>query len=285
MSEARRRHVAARFSAAAGTYEQQPGVQEAVACAVADMVSDSQCLHTPSRAPQVLEIGCGTGYLTEQLCTRFPKAGILAMDLAPGMIVRARERLGDQQNVRWLASDVKDLRLGSTYDLITSSSALHWVDELGDTLRHLASVLTKEGAMIFSLMVQGTLRELHELRREVAPHKFALPSLPRKEDVLEDVCAAGLEIVNTRSESMGVRHPSAREFLRTLNRQGVTGQAPDAGCLLSRTELQRLIAAYETQCQCKDGGVNATYEILFVHASASRRQRIRSLPRMLVKLS
>ena len=36
----------------------------------------------------ILEIGCGTGYLTRALIELFPSAHITAVDIAPGMIMK-----------------------------------------------------------------------------------------------------------------------------------------------------------------------------------------------------
>lgn len=41
----------------------------------------------------ILDIGCGTGYFTEQLARCYPNANITAVDIAPGMIEYARKKL------------------------------------------------------------------------------------------------------------------------------------------------------------------------------------------------
>ena len=45
---------------------------------------------------RILELGCGTGYVTEQLSKLFPKAHITAVDFAESMIAIAQTR----QNVK-----------------------------------------------------------------------------------------------------------------------------------------------------------------------------------------
>lgn len=45
---------------------------------------------------RILELGCGTGYVTEQLSNLFPKAHITAIDFAESMIAVAKTR----QNVK-----------------------------------------------------------------------------------------------------------------------------------------------------------------------------------------
>jgi malonyl-CoA O-methyltransferase len=47
--------------------------------------------------PRVLEIGCGTGFLSEALLARLPAASLTATDIAPAMLERARQRLGARE--------------------------------------------------------------------------------------------------------------------------------------------------------------------------------------------
>ncbi len=83
-------HPRSRFSAAAVTYDQVAHVQ----CEVADRLLLS--LATVRRPERVLDIGCGTGYLTRRLADLWPHAWIEGVDFAPGMIDQARHRTDRQ---------------------------------------------------------------------------------------------------------------------------------------------------------------------------------------------
>jgi malonyl-CoA O-methyltransferase len=88
--------IAARFSASAETYDRSACVQKAVSERVSEMVAR---LPEPR---QVLEVGCGTGLLTERLLDVLPKAGIHALDVSEGMIKQARSRLKNAGRVTWI---------------------------------------------------------------------------------------------------------------------------------------------------------------------------------------
>ncbi|GAA3329015.1 hypothetical protein GCM10020331_075330 [Ectobacillus funiculus] len=64
---------------------------------MAKQLIDSLPQHLVERQINILEIGCGSGYLTQLLCKAFPKARILAIDLAPGMIDVAQERIQEER--------------------------------------------------------------------------------------------------------------------------------------------------------------------------------------------
>jgi len=54
----------------------------------------------------ILDLGCGTGYLTLLLHRRFPQAQIDAVDFAPAMIEQARARVPDAS---FLTRDIEEL--------------------------------------------------------------------------------------------------------------------------------------------------------------------------------
>lgn len=143
------RALAARFSAAAGTYERHASVQEQAAARVAALLAD-----TPGPA-RILELGCGTGVLTRRLSRQFPRARIEAFDVAPGMVARCRARLRAAPNVRCAVADWTALPPALRYPLIVSSSALHWMHPLPDVLRALAARLAPGGRLVVAVMLRG----------------------------------------------------------------------------------------------------------------------------------
>ena len=74
----------------------------------------------------VLEVGCGTGQLTERLaCSRFR---LTAIDIGPSMIAAARRRLTGTE-VSFQVTSFEDLdAVDASFDLIISSAAFHWID-------------------------------------------------------------------------------------------------------------------------------------------------------------
>jgi len=71
----------------------------------------------------VLDVGCGTGRVTEALLALVPRGRVLAMDASADMVDLARQRLGDHAEV-W-CQDVLDLELAEPVDAIISTATLH----------------------------------------------------------------------------------------------------------------------------------------------------------------
>ena len=77
----------------------------------------------------VLEVGCGTGKLTELLVAR--QLNVDAVDPGPRMIEQAKRRVGDRDDVRFHVGRFEDVALPEkAFDAVFSAPAFHWVDPL-----------------------------------------------------------------------------------------------------------------------------------------------------------
>ncbi len=75
----------------------------------------------------VLDVGCGTGRVTETLIAMVPAGRVLAIDASEEMVALARERLGDRAEV-WCQSAL-DLELCEEVGAVVSTATLHWVPD------------------------------------------------------------------------------------------------------------------------------------------------------------
>ncbi|MGA8046970.1 MAG: class I SAM-dependent methyltransferase [Dermatophilaceae bacterium] len=99
---------------------------------------------------RVLDAGCGSGPLTDALRTK--GAQVSGFDLSPAMVTLARERLGDDADLR-----VADLGAPLPYrddefDLVVVSLALHYVQDWDPALAELRRVTRRGGRLIVSII-------------------------------------------------------------------------------------------------------------------------------------
>lgn len=81
--------------------------------------------YLPTRAFQVLELGVGTGTLTELLLSEFPHAQVTGVDISPKMIARARTKLRRYRGrVELVPGPLEEFHEG-TYDVVVSALAIH----------------------------------------------------------------------------------------------------------------------------------------------------------------
>jgi ubiquinone/menaquinone biosynthesis C-methylase UbiE len=99
---------------------------------------------------EILDAGCGSGPLMEAL--RGKDASVSGFDLSPAMVELARERLGED-------ADLKVADLGAplpypddTFDRVVASLSLHYVKDWASALAELRRVLRPGGRLIVSII-------------------------------------------------------------------------------------------------------------------------------------
>jgi trans-aconitate 2-methyltransferase len=99
----------------------------------------------------VLDAGCGSGRVTEELLERLPRGRVIALDASPSMLDEARGRLarfGDR--VAFVEADLGrpfEVPAGPV-DAILSTATFHWVPDHDALFRHLAAVLRPGGRLV-----------------------------------------------------------------------------------------------------------------------------------------
>jgi trans-aconitate 2-methyltransferase len=93
----------------------------------------------------VLDVGCGTGRVTEALLSLVPEGRVLAIDASADMVALARTRLGERAQV-W-CQDALELELDEPVDAIVSTATLHWVGDHDRLWARLAPALRPGGAL------------------------------------------------------------------------------------------------------------------------------------------
>jgi malonyl-CoA O-methyltransferase len=253
--------IAGRFSAAANTYNRHADVQSKAVSRLIRLLDRNPVIKS------ILEIGCGTGILTAELADKFSSAQIYATDISRGMILESQKQLKSQQNIKWIAGDFRELSGLGKFDMVISSSSLHWITPLDTTFKKVLTLLKKNGIFAFSMMIKGTLAELHAARKRVVPSKIVSRQLPAQEEVLNSLKRCGLKIIHKHSETCRVTFKSAAYLLKSLHEQGVTsGPFASGKTPLNRSELERLVSYYNTHYKNRSGGVFATHEIMYVVA-------------------
>jgi len=249
--------IAQRFSAAAPMYEPLAQIQLHVVEQLAAWLPET----TPA---YILDAGCGTGLLTRKLVSTYPTSRIDAVDISRAMLHQAQSII-HHDPIQWIQHSISTFTSEQPYDLIASSSALHWMDPFSDGLRHLLTNLAHDGYFVCALMLTDTLKELHEARHRIAPAKKPQGQLPELETITQILQEQDLQLELCIAKELTERYPDGTTFLRAIHNMGLTGgRVSRSRNPLNRKELAALAQYYDTHFQHKEGGVYATYQVAFI---------------------
>jgi malonyl-CoA O-methyltransferase len=223
-------------------------------------------------APEcVLDLGAGTGHATRALKRRFARAQVVAVDIAPGMLERARLQSRWLRRFERVRADAYALPFATgAFDLVYSNLMLQWCDDLDAVFAEISRVLKPGGLLLFSTFGPGTLAELRDSwassgdARNHVNHFFdphALGSALMHASLGEPVLDVD-RIVTGYADVM-----SLMRELKAIGAHNVTkGRARG---LTGRRRLAAMTRAYETLR--RDGKLPATWEV--IHASAWGSER------------
>lgn len=216
MSE-RRRRIAAAFGAAADRYDAAATVQARAATLLAANLGRERL----PAAPRVLEVGCGTGLFSRLLVEAVPEGRFLLTDIAPQMVEACRARVKHPgADFRVLDGEAPELPPGR-FDLLASSFAFQWFEDMGAALAGLATLLRPGGVMWFATLGAGTFAEWRAAHQGLGL-SCGTPAYPRPDAFpWPDGGDGRLEVHEM------VEHPeSARAFLAGLKAIGAEVAAP-----------------------------------------------------------
>ena len=246
-----KKDVASSFSRAAKQYDKVAKLQKQVADEVLKLNTEYSGV--------IADIGCGTGYCSEQLRHRADE--IVGIDISPGMLDVAREK--NIPNTTWVCGDMEKLQLkNESVDGIISSLSIQWSENLSASFAEMYRILKPGGWVAFSTLGPETLHELRDswkkINRYVHVNRF---------DPLSDVSRLieenGFHISKSIQKNIALQYDCALELMRELKAIGAhnVNRGKNAG-LTTRGQISALEKHYETY-RDETGKLPATYETYF----------------------
>ncbi len=83
------------------------------------------CIDFKGDNPKVLDLGAGTGILSQFLLEKYPNAEIVLIDLAEEMLKEAEKRFEGNDNISFICDDYITHEFNTKFDIIISSLSIH----------------------------------------------------------------------------------------------------------------------------------------------------------------
>jgi malonyl-CoA O-methyltransferase len=211
----------------------------------------------------VLDLGAGTGFTGRALKTRYPRAHVIALDVAERMLMQARSSWW--RPISRICADAARLPLKSgSVDLVCSSLLLPWLPDPAAALEEAARVLAPRGCLAFATIGPQSLLELTTAFASLdqSIHRNPLPDMA---DLAQILAQAGFAdpVLDIERETHYVA--TTRGLLELLHGTGigVIAEGRRRG-LLGRDGLTIIEAAYERER--KPGGLPVGIEVIYGQA-------------------
>ncbi len=266
ISGVNKRLVRLAFERAASSYDAHAVLQREIADRM--MARLDYIKHQPKI---LLDAGAGTGFGTRGLRSRYPQATVIALDLAEAMLKRANppqnlwQRMRRSSNLHSVCGDIEALPLKtSSVDMIWSSLALQWCNDLNVSFAELYRVLAPGGLLMFATFGPDTLNQLRSAFAVVDDYTH-VNHFVDMHDIGDVLVSAGFNAPVMDMEYITLTYADLKAMLRELKAIGAHNVTDGRNQgLTSRERWRKLEAAFE---QFRTNGrLPATYEVIYGHA-------------------
>ncbi len=159
-----KKQITSNFSLSAERYTSHGGVQKQAALGLITFLRKRK----PSCSSlSILEIGCGTGFLTEGLIDLFLGQAMTISDISLAMVRKCQQRIGLLPQLTYQVCDGERVPTSEKYDLIVSGLTFHWFLRFESALIQLMSCLKEGGMICFSLLLDSSFNQWRQACTEL----------------------------------------------------------------------------------------------------------------------
>ena len=138
---------------------------------------------SPEASFQVVDLGCGTGTVSQRVKDLFPNAHITCIDMSENMLEMAKAKLGTESNTKFIQANLADYRFEYKFDAALSSLALHHLVNDRDKIQFYSKIfqnLKQNGVFYNADIVLSTIPQLQDKYMKEW-HHFMLQGISREE--------------------------------------------------------------------------------------------------------
>ena len=254
--------------------------------------------------PEVLDVGSGTGSIFRafQANNNCNVKSITQSDISSGMLDKSNRlngsRYGANSGIETTFTQFdEEIKLpydDNSFDLITSSLSLHWVNNLPGVMKEFNRCLKPDGAFLGAMFGGETLKELRsslllaEQEREGGVSSHISP-MTHVGDVGQLLQGAGFAIPTIDTDILKLEYPNAVTLMEHLQGMGENNASISRRLNVSRDTFLAAAAAYHALYgddeDVLDGGVPATFQIIYMIGWAPDPSQPKANPRGSAKLS
>ncbi|WCN38803.1 class I SAM-dependent methyltransferase [Aneurinibacillus uraniidurans] len=179
--EHKRANVMAKFDEIASKYDEQR--KKLIPC-FDDFYSIAvSAAKTANDSPNILDVGAGTGLLSDFVMEKYPKASLTLVDISEKMLEMARVRFEKYPNVTYIVDDYTKHDFTEKFDVVISSLSIHHLTDMEkkNLYERIFSLLKADGVFVNADQVLGSTSYIDELYKTDWKQKVENSGLARQE--------------------------------------------------------------------------------------------------------
>lgn len=247
--------VARNFGSAAREYHELAELQQEVAKRLIASLQPWRDIIPPG---PLLEVGCGTGFVTEGLLELYPNRKKIVTDLSPEMVAFCRERFSNEENISFSRLDAEELSIEEPeYALTVSGFTAQWFKDPALTLGKLVEATKPGGLLLASFPGSDSFPEWKSYCRDLGI-PYTGNTLPDTEEVVVKMSTGPVQ-VDYYEDTVTRKFSSAADFFRHLKTIGANTRKE--GRALKPSELKLLINHWDSNCK---EDIRVSYHLVFL---------------------
>ena len=116
----------------------------------------------PQKDEHILDVGCGTGTLTEKIAES--GAVVTGIDASPEMIAKAKQAYN---NIEFFVKDASNFSFHKKFDAAFSNAAFHWIKDQQSLLQCIYDCLKNGGRLAYEMGAKHNIGSIHNAVRKV----------------------------------------------------------------------------------------------------------------------
>ncbi len=194
------------FNRAALTYDQRSYPQQMIGDNLINLLGKYI-----SASESIIDLGCGSGLVTELLARRLSYKNFYAIDISDQLIAQADSRL-HARDIQTFHKDFENFNFKNRlFNLVFSNMSLHWSRNLQKNLLTINNNMASNGIIAFTIPLDGTFTELACASRN---------NFHRYQDILNHLADAGFEPLSCFHESLTFIYSSWITALKSIKATG-----------------------------------------------------------------
>lgn len=251
-----KREIADSFSSAASYYDEHASVQREVADR---LIASLEPWRDIIPEGPIIELGAGTGFVTEGVINLYPNREIEVLDLSEGMIEFCSNKFADHNNITFQVSDAEQVPEFDEphYAMTVSGFTAHWFDQPAQTLAKWLENTKPGGLLLASFPGNESFPKWREYSQELGL-PFTSNELPDVEEMVIKM-SVGPAQVDYYEDTITREYESAIDFFSELKNLGM--DTLKQGRQLTSKERSLLVDHWHSSTE---GKISVDYHIIFL---------------------